>query len=66
MFGYDLLGTDTWRDKCPSYNQDWMATASTPLSSARQGWSDQVLDHPPLEPITGQPYQMGGKGESKT
>ncbi|KAM7186582.1 hypothetical protein V8F33_011722 [Rhypophila sp. PSN 637] len=62
MFGLDsfgqidLLGANTWSDECLSYNEDWMAPAWTPLSPARESWSDEVLDPPPLKLIAGQPY----------
>ncbi|KAK0630538.1 hypothetical protein B0T17DRAFT_222986 [Bombardia bombarda] len=41
-----------------------MATALTPLSLAREGWSDEV--YPPLKLITGQPSLTGSKGEAIT
>ena len=33
----DLLGANIWSDECLSYNEDWMATALTPPSPAREG-----------------------------
>ena len=65
-FGQIDLGANAWSDECLSYNEDWMAPAWMPLSPAGEGWSDEVLDPPPLKLIAGQPYLTGSKGESRT